>query len=103
MLQVQQAQADGLSHAFVADAQDLVLPPALQDVRFDAVFSNATLHWCKRDPAGVLTSARRVLKPGGRFVIEMGGFTNCVGACHFILVFKYRATYFTPRCALSNS
>ncbi|KAF8685650.1 S-adenosyl-L-methionine-dependent methyltransferase [Rhizoctonia solani] len=35
---------------------------------FDAVFTNATLHWCKRDPLGVVQAAKRTLKPGGRFV-----------------------------------
>lgn len=24
------------------------------ETKFDAVFSNATLHWCKREPKGVL-------------------------------------------------
>ena len=47
--------------------------------KFDVVFTNAALHWCKRDPAGVLESAKRVLKPGGRIVGEMGGFLNCIG------------------------
>ena len=47
--------------------------------KFDAAFSNAALHWCKRDPLGVLTSVRKVLKPGGRFIAEMGGFMNCIG------------------------
>ena len=45
------------------------------DRSFDAVFSNAALHWM-RDQDGVLTQVRRVLKPGGRFVAEMGGFGN---------------------------
>jgi len=49
------------------------------DYKFDAVFSNAALHWCKRSPSGVIESAARALKKGGRFVVEMGGFTNCVG------------------------
>ena len=47
--------------------------------KFDAVFTNAALHWCKRDPAGALESAKRVLKPGGRIAGEMGGFMNCIG------------------------
>ena len=70
-----------MKHAFVADAQALVLPegnPVLQD-KFDAVFSNAALHWCKRDPLGVLVSASKILKPGGRIVAEMGGFMNVIG------------------------
>lgn len=45
------------------------------DGEFDAVFSNAALHWmpqADRVAAGVF----RALKPGGRFVGEMGGFGN---------------------------
>ncbi len=47
--------------------------------KFDAVFSNGVLHWCKQDPMGVLESAKAVLKPRGRFVAEMGGFKKCIG------------------------
>lgn len=43
--------------------------------RFDAVFSNAALHWM-REPARVLAGVARALKPGGRFVAEMGGAGN---------------------------
>jgi SAM-dependent methyltransferase len=42
---------------------------------FDAVFSNAALHWM-RDAAAVLGSVHRALRPGGRFVAEMGGAGN---------------------------
>jgi SAM-dependent methyltransferase len=42
---------------------------------FDAVFSNAVLHWV-RDQDAMLAEVRRVLKPGGRFVVEMGGHGN---------------------------
>jgi ubiquinone/menaquinone biosynthesis C-methylase UbiE len=42
---------------------------------FDAVFSNAALHWV-RDHEAMLAEVRRVLKPGGRFVAEMGGQGN---------------------------
>jgi trans-aconitate methyltransferase len=42
---------------------------------FDAVFSNAALHWMTR-PADVAASVRDALKPGGRFVFEMGGHGN---------------------------
>jgi trans-aconitate methyltransferase len=43
---------------------------------FDAVFSNATLHWMPRadDVAG---GVARALRPGGRFVAEFGG-ARCV-------------------------
>lgn len=43
---------------------------------FDAVFSNAALHWMKRDPAAVVAGVARALRPGGRFVGEMGGAGN---------------------------
>jgi trans-aconitate methyltransferase len=46
---------------------------------FDAVFSNAALHWMKADPDAVIVGVRRALKPGGRFVGEMGGH-GCVAA-----------------------
>ena len=42
---------------------------------FDAVFSNATLHWIKT-PKTVLQSIHRSLKNGGRFVAEFGGAGN---------------------------
>lgn len=38
---------------------------------FDAVFSNAALHWMKRDPAKVVRGVHRCLKPGGRYVGEV--------------------------------
>jgi trans-aconitate methyltransferase len=43
---------------------------------FDAVFSNAALHWMKRADE-VLSGVHSVLRPGGRFVAEMGGH-RCV-------------------------
>src|SRR5947209_16075303 len=42
---------------------------------FDAVFSNAALHWMQ-PPDAVLAGVYRALKPGGRFVAEMGGHNN---------------------------
>lgn len=80
--QVEKARSNGIAHAFVSDVQALRFPDAWAAPKdgFDAVFTNATLHWCKRDPAGVLRGARAVLKPGGRFVGELGGFTNCIGS-----------------------
>lgn len=42
---------------------------------FDAVFSNAALHWVA-DQDAMLDQVRRVLRPGGRFVAEMGGHGN---------------------------
>ena len=43
--------------------------------RFDAVLSNAALHWIP-EASEVIESVRHALKPGGRFVLEMGGKGN---------------------------
>jgi trans-aconitate methyltransferase len=63
------AQARGLDARVVA-GQHLNF-----DGEFDAVFSNAALHWMRR-PEAVLAGVHRALKPGGRFVGEMGGHNN---------------------------
>ncbi|MBX5449057.1 class I SAM-dependent methyltransferase [Thermogemmatispora sp.] len=42
---------------------------------FDAVFSNAALHWIP-DAEGVAKALARLLKPGGRLALEMGGRGN---------------------------
>jgi len=52
------------------DAQDVSF-----DGPFDAVFSNATLHWIPEQDA-VLASVADTLAPGGRFVAELGGTGN---------------------------
>lgn len=46
--------------------------------RFDAVFSNAAIHWIT-DQRGVVRSVRRSLRPGGVFVGECGGEGNVNG------------------------
>jgi trans-aconitate methyltransferase len=51
---------------------------------FDAVFSNAVLHWIK-DADRVIQNVFRALRPGGRFVAECGGH-KCVEAIHTALV-----------------
>ena len=55
----------------VADGQDLKYA-----AEFDAVFSNAALHWMPR-ATDVLCGVERALLPGGRFVAEFGG-AGCV-------------------------
>ena len=52
---------------------------------FDAVFSNAVLHWIKDDPDSAIASAYRALRHPGRFVGEMGGH-GCVAAIHLALI-----------------
>jgi len=46
--------------------------------QFDAVFSNATLHWIAGNSGqqAALAAIYRSLRPGGRFVAEMGGQGN---------------------------
>jgi SAM-dependent methyltransferase len=70
--QVEAARRRGLD-ARVMDGQALDF-----DGVFDAVFSNAALHWMKR-PDLVLQGVWKALRPGGRFVGELGAAGN-VGA-----------------------
>ena len=72
---VEAARARGVD-AFVADAQALDLESqAARFGCFDAAFSNAALHWML-DPDAVASGVHSMLKPGGRFVGEMGGAGN---------------------------
>jgi SAM-dependent methyltransferase len=72
---VEAARAKGVD-AFVADAQALDLDEqALRFGQFDAAFSNAALHWML-DPDAVASGVFAVIRPGGRFVGEMGGEGN---------------------------
>ena len=43
--------------------------------QFDAVFSNAALHWML-NPDAVLAGVAKALRPGGRFIAELGGHGN---------------------------
>ena len=54
------------------------------DREFDAVFSNAAMHWMKR-PDEVIRSVKEALIPSGRFVAEMGGF-GCVHTIETALI-----------------
>jgi trans-aconitate methyltransferase len=51
---------------------------------FDAVFSNAALHWM-RNPVAVISGVWRALRPKGRFVAEFGGH-GCVAKIRKALV-----------------
>ena len=68
---VEAARARGL----IVDHANLTELP--YDSEFDAVFSNAALHWIPEplQPAA-LAGIHRAQRPGGRFVAEMGGFAN---------------------------
>ena len=68
--QIDAARRLGLD-ARVADGERLTF-----DAEFDAVFSNAAIHWM-HPPDDVIAGVWRALKPGGRFVGEFGGH-GCV-------------------------
>lgn len=68
--QIEAARELGLD-AHVMDGHELTF-----EGEFDAVFSNAALHWMGH-PDEVIAGVHRALKPGGRFVAECGGH-GCV-------------------------
>ncbi len=76
--QVEAARRLGLD-ARVADGERLAF-----DAEFDAVFSNAAIHWMKRAD-DVIAGVWRALKPGGRFVAEFGGH-GCVATIKRALI-----------------
>jgi SAM-dependent methyltransferase len=76
--QIEAARKLGLD-ARVMDGEKL----AFED-EFDAVFSNAALHWM-RNPEAVIAGVRRALRRNGRFVAEFGGY-GCVAKIKKALV-----------------
>ena len=75
MLDLARREHPGLAVALV-DAQDRVaLVDAVGPEPFDAVLSNAALHWMPRQD-DVVAGLASVLRPGGRLVVEMGGQGN---------------------------
>ena len=68
--QIEAARELGLD-AHVMDGHELTF-----EDEFDAVFSNAALHWMGH-PDEVIAGVRRALRTGGRFVAECGGY-RCV-------------------------
>jgi trans-aconitate methyltransferase len=66
---IRAAKARGLS-VVLMNGQQLSLKQS-----FDAVFSNAALHWMK-PPESVVEGVAKCLKRGGRFVGEFGGKAN---------------------------
>jgi trans-aconitate methyltransferase len=80
------AVVTGIDHSAEMIGQACIAHPALHfevaDARkmkfaqpFDAVFSNATLHWIT-EPDRVVAAVAGALRPGGRFVAEFGGKGN---------------------------
>src|SRR5690242_17620224 len=76
--QIEAAKKLGLD-AHVMSAEELPFHE-----QFDAVFSNAVLHWIKRADA-MIAAVYRSLRPGGRFVAECGGH-GCVHKIRTALV-----------------
>jgi SAM-dependent methyltransferase len=66
---VEAARASGVE-ALLGDATALTFVE-----EFDAVFSNAALHWIK-PPEAAIAAVWKALRPGGRFVGEFGGSGN---------------------------
>jgi trans-aconitate methyltransferase len=82
------------------DARDFAF-----DEPFDAVLSNAALHWVK-PPEKVIACVSRALKPGGRFVAEFGGRGNVqriaaalAGAAAAIGPGEWRSPWYFPAIA----
>lgn len=75
---VEAARSRGLD-ARVLDAHHLPF-----EREFDAVFSNAALHWMLNHES-VVAGIYRALKPGGRFVAEFGGHGNVAAICTAML------------------
>jgi trans-aconitate methyltransferase len=70
------------SESFVESARSAGIDARLGDIQeltfdqdFDAVFTNAVLHWVP-DHHAVARGVHAALVPGGRFVGEFGGFGN---------------------------
>jgi trans-aconitate methyltransferase len=76
--QVEAARRLGLE-AYVIKGEELPY-----QAEFDAVFSNAVLHWIKRADA-MIEAVFRSLRPGGRFVAECGGY-GCIHRIRTALV-----------------
>ena len=69
MIAAAQTHYPHLSFA-VGDARDFQVPQPV-----DSIFSNATLHWVK-PPKQAVQAIVKALKPGGKFVAELGGKGN---------------------------
>ena len=94
---VQATQALGIP-ALVMNGESLSFEPD----EFDAVFTNAALHWMKQ-PEAVIAGVHHCLKPDGRFVGELGGYGNVakiVGALTVALSSRHiqvECPWFFPR------
>ncbi|HEX8882095.1 MAG TPA: methyltransferase domain-containing protein [Candidatus Acidoferrum sp.] len=75
-LRVRLQQIDARSRSGTAGKEDTIEEAReVRSLGFDAVFSNAVLHWIP-EAEDVIAGVAWVLKPGGRFVAEFGGKGN---------------------------
>ena len=86
---VEAAVARGID-ARLMDGQALTF-----DGEFDAVFTNAALHWMPQ-PARVAAGMLRALKPGGRYVGELGGRGNIAAIRTAVRAVLIRRGYAPP-------
>ena len=92
---IESAKQKGLN-AHVGDAHHLTV-----EQEFDAIISNAALHWMLQ-PEKVLRGVYDALKVGGRFVAEMGGkgnvqnITNALNAQRNAIGLKAAEPWFFP-------
>ena len=79
MIEAARAQFPAAAHPTLefARADGEALAEAALAGPFDAIFSNAALHWMTR-PKAVLRGLSALLRPGGRLVAELGGHGNVV-------------------------
>jgi trans-aconitate methyltransferase len=82
----------GPDRVLLADAHDFRLAEPV-----DAVFSNAALHWMPR-PAEVLGRVHAALRPGGRFVAELGGAGNIAAVLEALATAMAEAGLPEPAC-----
>lgn len=65
---------------------------------FDAVFSNAVMHWIL-EPEAVIRCIYKALKPGGRFVTEFGGKGNVKAIATSLIQVLKDLGYSSPQTA----
>ncbi len=94
------------------DARQILATELTFDRQFDSAFSNAALHWIPAaDQPLALTRIRQALKPGARFVAEMGGHGNIAAIrtalsaalAHFGIDAEAAAASFFPSATLYRS
>lgn len=80
------------------ETESLDILKAMQEDRWDKVFSNAAMHWILRDQGNrfdFFDDVFWLLKPGGKFVFEMGGHGN-VSEAHAAITAVLNLKYGVP-------